>query len=43
MAPRKEKGQKAKTKQQRGYIYKDSTKRVQSLYYGEMIIVGMNR
>ena len=37
MAPRKEKGQKAKTKTTKG-VYKDSTKRVQSLYYGEMII-----
>ena len=37
MAPRKEKGQKAKTKGTKG-VYKDSTKRVQSLYYGEMTI-----
>ena len=37
MAPRKEKGQKAKIKTTKG-VYKDSTKRVQGLHYDEMII-----
>ena len=37
MAPRKEKGQKIKTKTTMG-VYKDSTKRVQGLHYDEMII-----
>ena len=37
MAPRKEKGQKAKTKTTKG-VYKDSTKRVRGLHNDEMII-----